>query len=57
METVIDINSRIKSKIESGIITKTDLSESLGISRVTLDTRLDKGNWKKGELFLLRSIA
>lgn len=47
----------IKSKIESGIITKTELSEKLGISRVTLDTRLSKGNWKKGELFLLKSIA
>jgi lambda repressor-like predicted transcriptional regulator len=47
----------IKSKIESGLISKTELSNQLGISRVTLDTRLYKGNWKKGELVLLKNIV
>ena len=29
---------------------KTWLSEKLGITRPTLDIRLDKGNWKKSEM-------
>lgn len=37
-------------------ITKYDLAKRLGISRTTLDKRLDLGGWKKGELFLLKSI-
>jgi len=32
---------------------KTWLSEKLGISRVTLDTRLKKDNWKKSEIQML----
>jgi hypothetical protein len=32
---------------------KVWLSERLGISRVTLDTRLEKDNWKKSEMALL----
>ena len=29
------------------------LAGKLGISRVTLDTRLEKDNWKKGEIIIL----
>jgi len=29
------------------------LSETLGISRPTLDTRLEKDNWKKSEIQML----
>lgn len=32
---------------------KVWLSEKLGISRITLDTRLSKENWKKGEKAIL----
>ncbi len=48
---------KVKSKIDFGEITKTELAEKLGISRVTLDTRLALDNWKKSELHLLRSIV
>ena len=32
------------------------LSEKLGISRVTLDTRLEQDNWKKTEIQVLRIL-
>jgi hypothetical protein len=32
---------------------KVWLADKLGISRVTLDTRIEKGNWKKGEMTIL----
>ncbi len=35
---------------------KTWLSEKLGISRVTLDTRLEQNNWKKTEAQVLRLL-
>lgn len=53
MEAVKIINNRLLS----GSITKIELAEKLGISRVTLDTRLDKNNWKKAELHLLKSLV
>ena len=53
----INLTDVIKSRLFNGDITKLELSEQLGISRVTLDTRLQKGNWKKGELHLLKSIV
>ena len=34
-----------------------ELSESLGISKVTLYTRLRKSNWKKSELSLINSLS
>ena len=43
-EKLIQINSKIW------------LSEKLGISRVTLDTRLEKDNWKKSEIALLITL-
>ena len=53
----INLSTKIRQKIDAGQITKFDLAEKLGISRVTLDTRLVKDNWKKGEKVLLKSIA
>lgn len=47
----------IKNKLSSGQITKFELAERLGISRVTLDSRLVKNNWRKAELHLLKSIV
>ena len=51
------LTNKIREKIETRMITKMELSERLGISRVTLDTRLEKSNWKKGEIALLKQIA
>jgi DNA-binding NtrC family response regulator len=48
-----NITKEIEQKIALGYITKTELADMLGITRVTLDTRLKKGNWKKGERHLL----
>lgn len=41
---LIDLNSKVW------------LSEQLGISRVTLDTRLEKANWKRGEIVILLQL-
>ncbi len=48
--------SRINRLIESKAITKQELSDVLGMSRVTLNTRLTTGNWKKTELIALKEI-
>lgn len=53
----MEITKRIKEKIDTRQLTKLDLAKELGISRVTLDTRLEKGNWKKAEIYLLKKIA
>ena len=53
----MELSKRIKDKINNGQITKFDLALFLGISRVTLDTRLEKDNWKKGELALLKNVG
>jgi predicted DNA-binding protein (UPF0251 family) len=42
--------------INYGRITKVDMSKKLDISRGTLDTRLEKANWKIGELYILKSL-
>jgi transcriptional regulator of acetoin/glycerol metabolism len=34
-----------------------DLSELLGISKVTLYTRLKKSNWKKAEIALVNNLS
>ncbi len=51
------ITRTVQEKIDNQNITKMWLSEFLGVSRVTLDTRLQKGNWKKGELSLLEKVV
>lgn len=53
----MEITKRVRQKIDAGQITKFDLALKLGISRVTLDTRLEKDNWKKGELALLKLVG
>lgn len=53
----MELSKKLLNIIETGQITKWDLAIKLGISRVTLDTRLQKGNWKKSELHLLKSIV
>lgn len=50
------ITRKVQEKIDSQNITKTWLSDFLGVTRVTLDARLQKGNWKKGELVLLQKV-
>jgi len=52
----LTLTARVKDLLLYGRITKRDLANKLGISRVTLDTRLEKGNWKKGEIFLVKKI-
>lgn len=53
----MELSKKLQLKIDTGQITKIDLAEKIGIARVTLDTRLLKGNWKKSELFLAQKIA
>lgn len=48
MKKIADKLIQINSKIW--------LAEKLGISRVTLDTRLEKDNWKKGEIIILLQL-
>lgn len=36
---------------------KSWLADKLGISRVTLDTRLEKDNWKKSEIQLILLLS
>lgn len=36
---------------------KSWLAEKLGITRVTLDKRLEKGNWKKSENQMLLTLC
>lgn len=50
------VTEKIKRKIGNKEITIKELSESLGVTRNTIYTRLQKGNWKKGELIILRTI-
>ena len=52
--TVININDKAKQLIEQN--SKIWLAERLGISRVTLDTRLELDNWKKSERHLIYSL-
>jgi len=42
-----------KAKILTSLYSKMWLSDKLGISRVTLDNRLTKGNWKKTEIQMI----
>lgn len=36
--------------------TKEEVSKMIGVSRPTLDTRLQKNNWKVSEIFLIRNL-
>jgi len=48
-----DISETVKSWITTGRYTKIEICEELGISRPTLDSRLEKHNWKKLEIKLI----
>lgn len=47
---------KIKGKTFLVQMNKLELAEELGISRPTLNTRLEKNNWKKGEEAILRRL-
>lgn len=49
------INGRVEDLLK--VNTKTWLAEKLGITRVTLDNRLSKGNWKKSETQMILTIS
>lgn len=51
--TNIEATVKVKSKLNSGQVTKVEMAEFLDISRPTLDTRLELNNWKRGEKELL----
>lgn len=44
---------KLEILLNEKFISKTNLSEKLGVSRPTLDTRIKKHNWKKGELAII----
>jgi DNA-binding XRE family transcriptional regulator len=37
-------------------LTKVDLAQEIGITRPTLDSRIEKDNWKKGEEIIVKEI-
>lgn len=49
------INVRVNDLLK--VNTKTWLADKLGITRVTLDNRLTKGNWKKSETQMILTIS
>lgn len=53
----MEVTKKVKQRLDAGMITKIDLAELLGITRVTLDTRLRRENWKKGEIVLIKQMA
>lgn len=52
----METTEKIKAMIARGDETITSLAEKLGITRATLYSRLEKHNWKKGELVIIRSL-
>jgi len=50
----LKMNEKIKQLLLKN--SKEDLAKMIGISKVTLYTRLEKGNWKKGELALIKTL-
>lgn len=47
---------KLKAMIARGEESIKSLAEKLGIARGTLYTRLEKNNWKKAELVLIKSL-
>lgn len=58
MEHITKITATVKvtALINSSRITKFDLADKLGIGRPTLDVRIKKHSWKKGELEIIKSL-
>lgn len=54
--SVITATIKLSTLINSGQKTKVQLSEEIGIGRSTLDIRLKRNNWKKGELEIIKSM-
>lgn len=52
----IKATKKAKDLIETGKITKFDLALKIDIARNTLDTRLSKMNWRKGEILIIKSL-
>ena len=51
---VIDLNSRVSEILSE--ITKDQFSKDLGISRPTLNSKIDSGKWKKLEIYQINKI-
>lgn len=51
----MNITDKAKQLIE--LESKVWLADKLGISRVTLDSRLEKCNWKNSEIHMLLSLS
>lgn len=49
------MNEKIKQLLIK--LSKEELAEKIGISRPTLNTRLERGNWKKGEIAIIKSLT
>ena len=49
-------HEKVIKLLASNLINKVELSDKLGITRVTLDKRLKYKNWKKGELAIIRTL-
>jgi predicted DNA-binding transcriptional regulator AlpA len=52
--------SEITKRVEvlrANIFTDEEISMKIGISKPTLYTRLKKDNWKKSEIFLIKSFT
>jgi len=47
---------KLKAMIARGDETITSLSEKIGVTRVTMYTRLKKSNWKRGELAIIKNL-
>lgn len=52
----VEITNKVNLLLNRGDYTKTELSEELGITRPTLNTRLSKHNWKKLEIEKVNKI-
>lgn len=52
----MNLKSIVKSKIDNKEFTYDSMANELGITKVTLYTRLAKDNWKKGEIALIMKL-
>ena len=52
----MNITEKVNNLLVTNKFNKTELAEKIVIQRKTLYTRLEKGNWKKGEIFIINSL-
>lgn len=52
----MNITLKANSIIDSGQMTKTDFARKVGITRATLNKRLKAGEWKKGEIAIIKAF-